>query len=75
MLDAQPESGKEQRENAPAHAVVEVVDEPGLRGREQIAVAEGGAPEKSARSEHLARRCGAGNLHADMAAGVAHQQQ
>lgn len=38
-------SGEEQWEDAPAHAVIEVIDEPGLRGCEEIAVAEGGECE------------------------------
>jgi len=39
-LDAEAEGGEEQREDAPAHAVIEVVDEAGLRGCEEIAVLE-----------------------------------
>ena len=44
-LDAEAEAGEEQREDAPAHAVIEVVDEAGLRRGEQIAVAERGERE------------------------------
>ena len=39
-LDAQTERGEVEREDSPAHAVVEIVDEPGLRSSEQVAVAD-----------------------------------
>jgi hypothetical protein len=41
-LDPQSEPGEEQRKDAPTHAVIEIVYEPGLGRCEQIAVAEGG---------------------------------
>ena len=37
-LDAEAKSGKEQRENSPTHAVVQIVDQAGLRCREHIAI-------------------------------------
>src|SRR5262249_61243024 len=41
-LHAQAEGREEERKNAPAHAVVEVVEESGLRGGEEIAITESG---------------------------------
>src|SRR5439155_16936799 len=38
--DAEPIAGEEQRIEAPGHAVVEIVDEPGLARREETYVAE-----------------------------------
>src|SRR4029450_9593713 len=40
-LHPQAEGGEEQGEDAPAHAVVEVVDEPRLGGGEEVAVPVG----------------------------------
>src|SRR3989337_3690621 len=53
-LDAEAEGSEEQWENAPAHAIVEIVDEAGLRGGEQIAIAERGEREDLPKAD----RCG-----------------
>ena len=44
-LDAEAEGGEEQREDAPAHAVVEVVDQPTLRQAEKGFVLPAHPPE------------------------------
>ena len=44
-LHSETEGGEEQGEHAPPHAVVEVVDEPGLRTCEEVAVLERGPGE------------------------------
>jgi hypothetical protein len=41
-FDAKSKGSEEQREDAPAHAVIEIVDKSRLRCREEIAIAEGG---------------------------------
>jgi hypothetical protein len=38
IFDSEPTGSKEEREDRPAHAVIEVVDESSLRRREQIPV-------------------------------------
>ena len=43
--------GEEQREYAPAHAVIEVIDQPRLGGGEQIAGAERGQREDLAEAD------------------------
>lgn len=50
-LDAEAEGGEEQREDAPAHAVIQIVDEAGLRGGEEIAIAERGEREDFAETD------------------------
>ncbi len=74
LLDAQPESGKEQRKNPPAHAVVQVVDQSGLRGREEIAVAERSAAKDFPEADRLGRLCVAGEFEAHVMARVAYEQ-
>src|SRR5262249_9496196 len=39
-LDAQSKCNKEQREDAPAHAVIKIIDEACLRGGKEIAIAK-----------------------------------
>src|SRR5205823_13947919 len=49
-LDPEPECREEERIQAPRHAVVEIVHEPGLARREQACVADAG------QEEHVAER-------------------
>ena len=44
-VEVQPGRREEQREQAPRHPVVEIVDEASLADARQVAIAEGGVPE------------------------------
>ena len=70
-----PKRREEQREDAPAHAVVEIVDQARLRGREQVAVAERGEDEDLAGSSIGSAGCvWPRRFEAHMLARVAHEQ-
>ena len=70
-----PKAAKNSGKDAPAHAVVEVVDEPGLRGGEEVAVAERGEREDLPEAQI---GCGSGGmvrrLQPDVSPRVAHEQ-
>ena len=70
-----PKTGEEERENAPTHPVVQIVDQTGLRRSEQIAITERSAPKDLPEPDCLAgRRMMMGDFQADMVARVAHEQ-
>src|SRR5262249_41947888 len=69
-LDAQTSGSKEQGEYPPAHAVVQVVDEPGLRCGEQVPVSQRG-PQKDLAEAQRGHDTGVlAALQRDMLAGI-----
>src|SRR5713101_4745553 len=73
-LHAEAERGEEQREDAPAHPVVEVVHEPGLRGGEQVAVLERGERKDFPEADRSWRLCVSRGLQPHVVARVADEE-
>src|ERR1700756_4699136 len=72
-LDAQPMAREEQRENPPAHPVIQVFAEPGLARGKQIAVAERRSPKYLPECDSFRFLLVAGYLERDMLAGITDQ--
>ena len=76
--DGEPGVGEEDREQPPGEAVVEVVDQPGLRARRQRPVPEGGEREDLPGGQVAWWRAFGGvvgGLVAGVAAGLAHEER
>ena len=69
--DGEAGVGEEDREQAPGEAVVEVVDEPGLRARRQRLLAERGEGEDLAGGELVVEGVVGGDVGGGLVAGVA----
>src|SRR5215208_6282057 len=66
----EPEGREVEGEYAPAHAVVEVVDQPGLRAGEEVAVLEGGCGEDLPEGHPVGLRGMGTHLQPDVLTGV-----